>query len=80
MLVTVIPIGLYLVMGEPVGLLKIAGAIEACHIPFLAALILYLNHNELPPELKAGRFTTIMTVVAGLFFVAFAVVYLLQIA
>ena len=79
-LVTIIPIGLYLIMGEPVGLLKIAGAIEACHIPFLVALILYLNHKELPPELKAGRFTTIMTVVAGLFFVAFAVVYLLQIA
>ena len=79
-LVTVIPIGVYLVMGEPVGLLKIAGAIEACHIPFLAGLILYLNHKELPADLKAGRFTTIMTVVAGLFFVAFAVVYLIQIA
>ena len=79
-MVTLLPIGLYFVMGEPVGLLKIAGAIEACHIPFLVCLILYLNHTELPAGLRAGWFTFTMTIVAGLFFAAFAVVYLLQIA
>ena len=79
-LVTVAPILLYLWMGEPVNLLKIAGAIEAGHIPVLVVLILYLNHKKLSPELKPSAFTFLLTAFAGLFFAFFAVVYVLQIS
>jgi Mn2+/Fe2+ NRAMP family transporter len=77
-LVTILPIILYLLMGEPVGLLKIAGAIEAGHIPFLVALILYLNHKKLPDSLKPSLAVTIATIMAGLFFLAFAGIYVVQ--
>jgi Mn2+/Fe2+ NRAMP family transporter len=79
-LVTVLPIVLYLLMGEPVGLLKIAGAIEACHIPTLVVLVLYLNYKDLPEELKPSIFTVTMTALAGLFFAVFAVIYIMQIS
>lgn len=78
-LVTVAPIILYLLVGEPVSLLKIAGAIEAAHIPVLVVLILYLNHKKLPAELKPSVFSFILTAFAGLFFAVFAIIYLLQI-
>lgn len=79
LIVTIFPIILYLFMGEPVGLLKIAGAIEAAHIPFLVVLILYLNHNTLPDDLKPSKGVIIVTAIAGLFFLAFAVIYVLQV-
>jgi Mn2+/Fe2+ NRAMP family transporter len=78
-LVTIAPIILYLFIGEPVSLLKTAGAIEAAHIPVLVVLVLYLNHKRLPKELKPSLFTFICTAFAGLFFAFFAVIYTLQI-
>lgn len=77
-LVTIIPIGLYLAIGNPVTLLKISGAIEAAHIPFVAGLTLYLNHKLLPADLRASAPVLIVTVLAGLFFAVFAVFYVLQ--
>jgi Mn2+/Fe2+ NRAMP family transporter len=77
-LLTVAPIILYLLLGEPVQLLKIAGAIEAAHIPILVVLILYLNHKRLPEELKPSTFVFLCTLFAGFFFTGFAVVYILQ--
>lgn len=77
-LLTVLPIGLYLVRGEPVALLKSAGAIEAAHIPFLAALTLYLNRQRLPKELQPSRLVFGLTAAAGLFFAVFAVAYVIQ--
>jgi Mn2+/Fe2+ NRAMP family transporter len=78
-LVTVLPIILYLVQREPVGLLKLAGAVEAAHIPVLAGLTLYLNLKKLPKELKPSTGVVIATSFAGFFFAAFAVVYILQV-
>lgn len=77
-LVTALPITLYGIIGNPVRLLKLAGAIEAMHIPVVAALTLYLNRKLLPPALQPSRFSFFISVVAALFFAAFAVVYLLQ--
>lgn len=51
-LLTLLPITLYLIFGEPVALLKIAGAIEAAHIPVVTGLMLYLNHRTLPADLR----------------------------
>jgi Mn2+/Fe2+ NRAMP family transporter len=79
-LVTVAPIILYLLLGEPVSLLKIAGAIEAAHIPVVVVLILYLNTKRLPDALKPSKFTFTATAMAGIFFLAFSVIYVLQIS
>ena len=77
-LLTVLPIGLYLIAGEPVGLLKLAGAIEAAHIPVVTGLILYLNHRLLPADLRASPAVFIATALAGLFFAGFAGLYVFQ--
>ena len=76
-LLTALPIALYLAVGEPVALLKLAGAIEAVHIPFLTALLLVLN-ARLPPGLRPRKVTVIATAAAGLFFAAFAGLYVWQ--
>lgn len=78
-LVTIVPIALYLAIGNPVSLLKLAGAIEAAHIPVVTAMTLYVNHRMLPSGLRASLPVVIVTAAAGLFFAAFAVFYLFQI-
>lgn len=74
----VIPVIVYLLAGEPVALLKIAGVIEACHIPVVAAFIVYLNYKKLPAGLKPSLFSFIATIIAGLTFTVFAVLYIFQ--
>jgi len=78
-LVTILPIILYLVIGNPVQLLKLAGAIEAAHIPVVTGLVLYLNKKSLPKELQPSKIVFSITALAGLFFSALAIVYLLQV-
>jgi Mn2+/Fe2+ NRAMP family transporter len=75
---TVLPVLLYLLMGEPVTLLKIAGVIEAAHIPVLVVLVLIMNYKTLPKELRPSLFTTILTALSGLFFAVFTIIYLLN--
>jgi Mn2+/Fe2+ NRAMP family transporter len=72
------PISIYWAVGKPVTLLKIAGAIEAMHIPVLTGLVLYLNRRTLPAEFRPGNASFTLAVIAGLFFVGFTVVYLAQ--
>lgn len=78
-LLMVLPCLLYLILGEPVSLLMVAGGIEAAHIPVVASLVLYLNKTKLPAALAPSAFSFWATAIAGLFFVVFAVVYILQI-
>ena len=59
-------------MDEPVPLLQFAGITEAVHIPIVTALVLYLNHRELPPGLRASPLVFWITVAAGVFFLWFA--------
>lgn len=73
-----LPITVYMLFGKPIGLLQTAGAIEAAHIPIVAGLTLYLNHRMLPKRLKPSALSFWATVMAGLFFAAFALIYLLQ--
>lgn len=76
-LVTVLPIVLFAIVGEPVALLKIAGAVEAAHIPVVAGLTLYLNRTRLPRELRPSVAATSAAVIAAGFFAAFAIYYVL---
>jgi Mn2+/Fe2+ NRAMP family transporter len=77
-LLCLFPAIVYAIVGEPVGLLKLAGAIEACHIPVVAFLALYLNRKTLHKELRPGILSSTLLVLAGVFFTVFAVVFLLQ--
>ena len=77
MLLTGVTSLVYLFVGEPVGLLQIAGATEAAHIPVVVGLTLYLNHQVLPKQLQPSKFTFGVVVLAGLFFATFAIIYLL---
>jgi Mn2+/Fe2+ NRAMP family transporter len=79
-LVTASPILLYLAIDQPVRLLKVAGAIEAVHIPVVAALVLFLNRTLLPRDLRPSWFVFLATALAGLFFAVFAVLYLAGLA
>ncbi|GJD17036.1 iron transporter [Rivularia sp. IAM M-261] len=77
-LLAVLPIAIYLFFGEPVALLQTAGGIEAAHIPIVTALTLYLNHKMLPKELRPSKIIFGGTLIAGIFFGVFAIIYLLQ--
>lgn len=77
-LLAALPIAIYLFFGEPVALLQTAGAIEAAHIPIVTGLTLYLNHKMLPKELRPSKIIFAGTVIGGIFFGVFAVIYLLQ--
>lgn len=77
-LLTVLPIALYLARGKPIGLLKISGAIEAAHIPVVAWLALLLNRRHLHEKLRPNLFSLVMTAGAGLFFAVFALIYLFE--
>ena len=78
MLLTALPISLYLILGDPVTLLQIAGGIEAAHIPLLAGLTLFLGARELPRELRPSTFTLVITALAGAFFAVFAGFYVVE--
>ena len=75
-LLTAAPAALYLAIGEPVRLLKIAGAIEAAHIPVVALLTLRLNRRLLPEALRPSPPAALATVLAAALFGAFALYYL----
>jgi Mn2+/Fe2+ NRAMP family transporter len=78
-LLTILPITLYLLIGNPVQLLKLSGVIEAAHIPIVTGLVLYLNKKKLPRELQPSPVTFLITLLAGLFFAAFAGIFILQV-
>ncbi len=77
-LLTIMPLIVFLFAGEPVGLLQAAGIIEAVHIPVITGLTLYMNIKTLPPALRPSRGVIIVNVLACLFFIAFAAMYFLQ--
>ena len=78
LLLAILPIAVYLIFGQPVALLQIAGGIEAAHIPVVAGLTLYLNRIMLPKDLQPSKFIFTGTVISALFFAAFAVIYVLK--
>ncbi|MBC8083422.1 MAG: Nramp family divalent metal transporter, partial [Hymenobacter sp.] len=75
---TALPAATYLIAGDPVQLLKLAGVIEAIHIPLVTGLVLHLNKKTLPTALQSSGVSFWGTVLAGLFFGGFALAYLLQ--
>jgi Mn2+/Fe2+ NRAMP family transporter len=74
-LLAVIPIIVFLIWGEPVDILKLAGTIEAIHIPIVAMLTLYVN-RRLPRDLRASGVLTAVVALASLAFAVFAGYYI----
>lgn len=72
------PVLLYLLIGEPVALVQLAGIIEAIHIPIILFLTLYLNTHRIPADLRPSLVSKIGAVLAGVFFIGFAVLFILQ--
>lgn len=77
---TAIPIALYLMVGRPVRLLQIAGVIEAAHIPVVAAIVLLINRRALPAALRPGAASVVVVSAAVVFFAAFALFYVATLA
>lgn len=77
-LLSVLPCALYAIVGEPVGLLKLAGTIEAVHIPIITGLTLYLNRTFLPPALRPSAAVVLICVLDALFLLSFATLFVLQ--
>lgn len=77
-LLTVIPLIVFIFAGEPIGLLQVAGIIEAIHIPIIAGLTLYMNASSLPKPLRPGTGTIVVNIAACVFFISFATLYLIQ--
>ncbi|MHA4742078.1 Nramp family divalent metal transporter [Dyadobacter sp. MSC1_007] len=74
----IIPAVVCVISGEPVALLKLAGIIEVCHIPVVAGSILWLNSKKLPKELKPSVLSLLPTIIAGVVFSAYGIVYILE--
>jgi Mn2+/Fe2+ NRAMP family transporter len=77
-LLIISPVILYIAFGKPVSLLKLAGGIEAAHIPIVASLTLYLNWKKLPETLRPSKVAFGATTLAAFFFILFAGFYIFQ--
>ena len=59
-LLTFLPVGLYLAFESPVAMVVAGGIAQAVLLPVLGASALVLRHRRLPPEVAPGAFTTAM--------------------
>ncbi len=64
-LVGIAPVIFYTINRQPVGLLQLAGAIEAVHIPVIVGLTLYMNYTFLPNKLKPSAVSLGMVLLAS---------------
>ncbi|MEW6116538.1 MAG: Nramp family divalent metal transporter [Nitrospirota bacterium] len=70
LVLTAVPVIVFLMLRDPVGILSIGGIISAAHLPFVVALTLYLNLRRLPREFGPGPLWT-AAAMAAIFFYAF---------
>jgi Mn2+/Fe2+ NRAMP family transporter len=75
---TVIPIAIYSMTGDPVRLLQISGTIEILLIPVIAVFVLMMNRKFLPEKLQPGKFKVALVIAATLCFTTCIALYLSQ--
>jgi manganese transport protein len=56
---TVLPILMYLLFGNPVQMVVIGGTAQALMLPVIGVGALYLRHRKLPPSVAPGTFATV---------------------
>ncbi|MGR4068722.1 Nramp family divalent metal transporter [Halomonas sp. LR3S48] len=76
----IVPLLILLAFSDPVQVMSVSGIIAAAHTPFIALAALYVNRTRLPPQLRPGGLATITMTAAGLFYLGFAVLYVLNMA
>ncbi|WBB99727.1 Nramp family divalent metal transporter [Solwaraspora sp. WMMA2080] len=74
---TLAPLVLFLLVRNPVEILSVGGIIAAAHTPVVVGLTLYVN-RRLPARVRPSWTSQVALGTAGVFFGAFAVVYLLS--
>ena len=74
---TLAPLVLFLLVRNPVEILSVGGIIAAAHTPVVVGLTLYVN-RRLPAPVRPSWTSQVALGTAGVFFGAFAVVYLLS--
>lgn len=72
---TALPVAVFIMLRDPVGILSIGGIISAAHLPVVITLTLYLNSRRLPAEFGPGPLWTAATVAAILFYAFFSGFY-----
>ncbi len=72
---TALPILVFLLLRNPVDILSIAGIITAAHLPVVVILTLYLNLTRLPRSLGPGLWSIAATVLAILFYGFFSIFF-----
>lgn len=75
-----IPLVVFWLVRDPVAILSIGGIIAAAHTPVIVFLTQYLNKTRLPREMQPGWLMSAAMIASGLFFLVFAVLYLLDLA
>lgn len=68
----VVPIGIVLLVEDPVSIMSASGTIGAVHTPFIVLLILLVNRLHLPDEVRPGLMSSVLLASAGVFYGAFA--------
>ncbi|MBW6392107.1 Nramp family divalent metal transporter [Billgrantia antri] len=76
----IVPLLILLAFSDPVQVMSVSGIIAAAHTPFIALAALYVNRTRLPTALRPGLTATVTMTLAGLFYLGFAVLYLLNMA
>lgn len=76
----IVPLLILLAFSDPVQVMSVSGIIAAAHTPFIALAALYVNRTRLPTELRPGGVATVTMTIAGLFYLGFAMLYLLNMA
>ena len=68
-----LPLGVYLVVHDPVTIMSMSGVVAAVHTPFIVALILLVNWRHLPPVVRPGLVASGGLALAGCFYLAASV-------
>lgn len=74
----IIPAMIILVFKDPVKVMSASGIIAATHTPFIVLTALLVNLSRLPSALKPHPLYVGLMALSGLFYLLFAVVYLLN--
>ena len=73
-----VPVIIILVFEDPVQIMSASGIIAAVHTPFIVLTALFVNRSRLPAALRPGLFYSGVMLLSGLFYLGFAVLYLVQ--
>jgi hypothetical protein len=77
---TLVPVALYYIFREPVGMVFIGGMAQFLIMPAIALGTVHLRHRHLPPGVEPGRTRTLQLWLSSAVLVGFVVVYLVTLA